>query len=1098
LYRIKSDDYEPSLSDCELADSVYQALSRLCDSSDSVVGQADDDVPDDIAFPLNITAKHTANSPLAEGWTRSGRGVDVKGKCYNSVKDRVTTAGHKLECHISSVSERVTNRGFPLYEITAIDNIGEDATIYLWFDSPVSHTPFHQRWDQLIAGMSMGIKALFYHLVYDDVTVDKLTGKKGYFKQTSKTFIVLLPDFLVDNTSIAECFQSKGIYPELFFMKFIRASDYATALFKGSFVNDILDTIISGGELNLDELLLSSIKKDMLKYSQLTTADIADILSEVEGVHLENLLQTAKHFTNERVSIEPSFISADYGIQGRLDALIESDDNATYKTVFELKSGSAPAHSTWSNHYAQIMGYNLLLESVFGDKRTGHSMVLYSGAEKDALRNVTYSEKCVREIMMCRNLIVSMILHLTHAPLFQKHHPTFTDYLSSLHGLPLPTFIKSDIQSFLDIYEPLADHEKIYYHTQIVYLLREMMAKKVGHVDGSGAIKAGFSALWNKSIREKIAQKTVLTGLRLVSYTEHTFTFSFETHEDTLAFEGMSVENTPFREGDIVVLYPAITCLSRSVVDEKLTESFTAHSAPCKVPIFRAIIKHITASTLTIIFINQFITATQIQKYIHFYAEYDYMENTAYNTPTNFLNFISLPAKKRDILLGMQAPRFDGISEAAGAILDRILQKANTMQDYLLVQGPPGTGKTSKYLIEIVKQYLQSQSPKATVGKCSTSLPKQVASPIVILAYTHRALEEIALRLVENGILPLSQADNGKDNVYFMILSARKDIADDGINSIADFHNLLSGTRIFLSTLLNFQKDGSYLAKHFDMDLLIVDEASQILEHQLIGVISLFQKVILIGDHFQLPPISLVSKPFTATQISTQLGITSLADSLFERLYRRCAEKGWTQAFDMLTDHYRMHQDIAKLINPYYDDQLQPYHERQYKSFDKLTETTDSLPPILSHRTVFIHTTERKYSRYNVSEAQKVCEIVEMWWQYLKNDFHGKTLGIICTWKLQVNLISQKLSAHPSANFITVDTVERFQGSERDIIIYSTAVSCPEQILRIQSLTADGQVDRKLNVAISRAKEQFILLGNKDLLSLSPHYTRVMNMMICL
>jgi len=64
---------------------------------------------------------------------------------------------------------------------------------------------------------------------------------------------------------------------------------------------------------------------------------------------------------------------------------------------------------------------------------------------------------------------------------------------------------------------------------------------------------------------------------------------------------------------------------------------------------------------------------------------------------------------------------------------------------------------------------------------------------------------------------------------------------------------------------------------------------------------------------------------------------------------------------------------------------------------------------------------------------------------------------------------------------VTVDTVERYQGGARDIIIMSCAVNNPQNLSRIMSLNAEG-VDRKLNVAITRAKQQFILIGNESLL----------------
>ena len=71
---------------------------------------------------------------------------------------------------------------------------------------------------------------------------------------------------------------------------------------------------------------------------------------------------------------------------------------------------------------------------------------------------------------------------------------------------------------------------------------------------------------------------------------------------------------------------------------------------------------------------------------------------------------------------------------------------------------------------------------------------------------------------------------------------------------------------------------------------------------------------------------------------------------------------------------------------------------------------------------------------------------------------------------------------------IMVDTVERYQGSERDIIIVSFATNHRHQLANLQSLSADKTVDRKLNVTLTRARERLILIGCSEVLCYSPYY----------
>ena len=104
----------------------------------------------------------------------------------------------------------------------------------------------------------------------------------------------------------------------------------------------------------------------------------------------------------------------------------------------------------------------------------------------------------------------------------------------------------------------------------------------------------------------------------------------------------------------------------------------------------------------------------------------------------------------------------------------------------------------------------------------------------------------------------------------------------------------------------------------------------------------------------------------------------------------------------------------------------------------------------------------------------------------------GKRIGIIVPFRNQIALIGKALRELqlPDTDSITIDTVERYQGSQRDIILYSTTISQPYQLDILSVTTTDNGtlIDRKLNVALTRAKKQLFMVGNEKILRRSPLY----------
>ena len=228
-------------------------------------------------------------------------------------------------------------------------------------------------------------------------------------------------------------------------------------------------------------------------------------------------------------------------------------------------------------------------------------------------------------------------------------------------------------------------------------------------------------------------------------------------------------------------------------------------------------------------------------------------------------------------------------------------------------------------------------------------------------------------------------------------------------------------------------------------------------------------------------------------------GLASLAGSLFERLLTNAAAKGWSRAHGMLVTQGRMHRDIAAFSNrEYYGERLMEALERQTAArgmFDPAS--TDGLERALgSARVVFLPSTAESGTRTHKGEARAVRRIVECALRVLGGDFSARSLGVITPFRAQIGEIRREIAEIDSPldldALVTVDTVERFQGSQRDIIVVSFALNHPGRIEQAQSLSPDGTVDRKLNVTLTRAREHLVLVGCPGVLEKAPQYKKLL------
>jgi len=347
---------------------------------------------------------------------------------------------------------------------------------------------------------------------------------------------------------------------------------------------------------------------------------------------------------------------------------------------------------------------------------------------------------------------------------------------------------------------------------------------------------------------------------------------------------------------------------------------------------------------------------------------------------------------------------------------------------YHLIWGPPGTGKT-RVIPEIVRRaggtVLLGAFTNTAVDKMLMALID--ADPSMRFLRFGRSSDspELESRLRNAGLDP-------KD--YFT-----EDVARSA-GSIARLKHVLSKTPVLAATAHRAATTPFLRTRAFEMS--IVDEAAQLTEPLTLGLILRARRFVLIGDDCQLPPV-----------VRTR----GLSVSMFERLKLQCEQGSPGGLLTMLDIQYRMHPEIMDVPNRLF------YHGRLQAGI-----TPGERQPVDNLPVEFVPVEARSSDdeRKNDGEAAAVESLVRM---YL-HDFRVRPhhIGIVSPFRAQVVLLRQRLAG----TGVSVDTVERFQGSEREIMILSLVRS------RATGFVFD---DRRLNVAITRARRKLVFVAHPDL-----------------
>ncbi|XP_040831779.1 DNA replication ATP-dependent helicase/nuclease DNA2 [Ochotona curzoniae] len=900
-------------------------------------------------------------------------------------------------------------------------------------------------------------------------------------------YLILYPDMLISGTSISSSIRCmrRAILSETF-----RSSDPTTRqMLTGTVLHEVFQKAISDNFApeKLQELTSQTVQEIRhLKEMYRLNLSQDEVKQEVEE-YLPSFSKWAEDFMHQNtgfpqmqlslpsdgsntnsmchievinsLDIEESIWSPRFGLKGKIDVTvgvkIHRDCKSKYKIMpLELKTGK---ESNSIEHRSQVVLYTLLSQERRADPEAGLLLYLKTGQ----MYPVPAKHLDKRELLMLRNQMAYSLFHRISKPATGKD--------------------KTQLASLPEIIE---EEKTCQYCSQ-----------------------AGICALYSRAIEQQEDDSVVPVAIlpRIKEETEHlkpTHLEYFSLWCLMLTLESQSKDNRKSHQniwfrpasemeesGSCVGSLIRRQCVTR-VCDGQYLHNFQRKNGAMPITnlmagdriilsgeertlfaLSRGYVKEITVTTVTCVLDRNLSVLPESTLFRLDQEEKNCDIDTPLGNLSKLMENTFTSKKLRDLIIDFHEPQFvsylssvlpPDAKDTVAHILKGLnkpqrqaMKKVLLSKDYTLIVGMPGTGKTTTICTLVRILYA-----------CGFS--------VLLTSYTHSAVDNILLKLAKFkiGFLRLGQIQKVHPDIRKF--TEQEVCRSKSVKSLAHLEELYSSQLIVATTCMGINHP-IFSRKIFDF--CIVDEASQISQPICLGPLFFSRRFVLVGDHQQLPPLVL-------NREARELG---MSESLFKRLERN------KNAVVQLTVQYRMNSKIMSLSNKltyegklecgsdkvanaminlpkFKDVKLELEFYADYSDNPWLLGVFEPNIPICFLNTSKVPAPEQveKCGVSNITEAKLVVFLTST---FIKAGCNPSDIGIIAPYRQQLKIISDLL-AHSSVGMVEVNTVDKYQGRDKSIVLVSFVRSNKDGTLG--ELLKDW---RRLNVAITRAKHKLILVG---------------------